>query len=1152
MNRIEIPPKSKESLEPIEFAKRAEELFVVAVQQESEASESIEETSDEKVDLVQQTAGQSPEQVQKIVTQGAMDQVFEWSKGAQDWWSDEETTNIERTGAVIGAVAVVAAIGWAITQAVKGLNKLGNWLSKKLGVSKGKLVISVVAAGLGIAGYKSVTDFVKPSDLMSAYDKDGWDGVKNIIILKAAEKMGKEKWEELQQNFPIDLPDYQEALEMKDEIAEKAREALDKVKESVGGGALGTIVKEVGGEDGFIKKSTKDTKKEMEELSGAAQESAGKFIDKTKDNFEDIDLSDVTDERIKDFAEDPNASTFESLAASLVEDGGEFVIEEGRMFVGMVGGFLFDFQKFVAYRYYHSWKNSAQAAVSDVETPIGAFLVQYFKEAPKYMLLFVTVDQVMNFFRTSKGLHPFKISHGIRDGLLWGVKVPMRMWQAGKLVPVVWRAGKKIIQNVDSFRALPGGVIEFFRGDKVVVKLNVDTGKVQIWGNGKFETLDEKVHPKDVLKLSQGRPVKLDEGRYLFRGVEHYLDESYLDEIEKKTGRVRVEIIQEICETNATSVGEGKIKTPRASVSETPAKPPSAKKIVSETLEEGGESVKGHLPEIEKILKELDIDKKKVASIMAELEKPHWIKAIAGFGEFVGHAAMPAFIAYMAYDLRFGEGEHDPQGTVATHLGFIAAFKLGAAGLKKGGSAKQKLLWGLAGVATPLLGAIGVQIDSVENWVNDLMGMGQFGKVFWNQSENALGVSEFYLANRLLFTGAIGKVLGHNIDKAIRPLMGVALKSTMIQRIRTVFLKEGIKKLATKMGLVLATRGASATAVNAIPVAGQVASVALWLWTAWEVGGIGLAYYKAQKVAGLFDLQGEKDVASISLDEVGARAIADQFNAYKVQTPMKDLEFDKLPSDIKNEFILQYYQELADCEISIRRTDGSSEISHWENGNVKYLKIEVDGEIQELTEEELNTDAAETMPPKQYIPTDIPYADIEAQKGGDALLVDYYNLEFSALRNKTEWSKLDPEVIDTKTIRIARTGMGFDTLIMEREGDQWKLFSEKNEIIFGEGYSFHSALAHGGMLLHSIGFLYDQVHVKKEESWRSVDSSKNPFYISGKAVKYGKDDALDRTVYGREWVDFYTNNLQLDRNDMAADLNRYFAVHAEALELIGD
>ena len=505
--------------------------------------------------------------------------------------------------------------------------------------------------------------------------------------------------------------------------------------------------------------------------------------------------------------------------------------------------------------------------------------------------------------------------------------------------------------------------------------------------------------------------------------------------------------------------------------------------------------------------------------------------------------------------MKYSDAKRDPQNTVAMHVGFMSGAYLAMKGAEKGKTGKQKVLLALVGALTPVLAAFGVQIESVEDWINEKIIAGDFSKAFWNQAEDSLGTMEFYIANRLFFTGAIGKALGSKVDDvALRPLMGMIIKNRVAKKIRDIFIREGVKNIAKRIGIVLATKGASATAVNVVPIAGQVASIGLWLWTAWDLKKIYDMYAKAQKVEALFDSQAEKPAKSVNINETGERSLHDEFESFKQGTPFADLTFATLPPDIRTNFILERYQDLPDCLLTIQREDGSSETSHWMNGNVLYVKIVTGEETIELTEEDLNTEPANVEPPKEFIPIDIPYADLEAaaDHGGEAIMEDYFKMQISNFRKKTEWSKLDPEVVNPKKIIVRRTGMDFDTIVMEREGDKWSLKSEKTDFEFAGNYTFHSGLAYAGLVLHSIGFLYDEVHVEKHTAWQSEDGKMDPFYLDDKEIRFSKDDALDKRLYGRDWVDFYVNNLKLRRESLVVGLNQYFKLHAKELDLIGD
>lgn len=338
-----------------------------------------------------------------------------------------------------------------------------------------------------------------------------------------------------------------------------------------------------------------------------------------------------------------------------------------------------------------------------------------------------------------------------------------------------------------------------------------------------------------------------------------------------------------------------------------------------------------------------------------------------------------------------------------------------------------------------------------------------------------------------------------------------------------------IVKLGQKIGWLVAKRGASAGGASLVPVAGWVVGAGLAIWTAKDVYDISAMVVKARNMKDKHENQSKKAIKDVIIDRRGEESISDmvKINEGKDYKTMTEAEKD----DAK----IKYFEQVARCNITIERDDGSIETYGYAAGNPTYAKIqEKDGTVTELTKEDLNQ--AETWElPNNYKTEKIPYKDLPPDQ-----LMFYYGIQIQKLKIATGWQQLDATVESDKKVTISREQFSHDTISIERQSDNsWQLVSNKKKVKLPGKYDFHGALALAGLALYSMEFLSKEVKEKNDEEWKSEDGTLTPFYSDKDSIIYALDDEMD-TNYIEKWLPFYENNLKLRPSQMVQVLNGYF------------
>lgn len=179
----------------------------------------------------------------------------------------------------------------------------------------------------------------------------------------------------------------------------------------------------------------------------------------------------LTAERLDEFLQAPGLDTLTKLINSLIENEGGVVVKEGKILLLDEAGELFDMSRWLTFQYGDAIGDVLSAGESDPEAVIGAYVFQYLKESPKFMIL----ASGLEFLNLLRGKHASLFVRPLMSGLTWGA------WPLKLIGPA-----KSLITGEVAFaRFTRDGVVFLSKAGVNLARLTTQ-GAVLIWEGGRF------------------------------------------------------------------------------------------------------------------------------------------------------------------------------------------------------------------------------------------------------------------------------------------------------------------------------------------------------------------------------------------------------------------------------------------------------------------------------------------------------------------------------------------------------------------------------------------------------------------------------------------------------------------------------------------
>ncbi len=358
-------------------------------------------------------------------------------QGADNLWQEYQTaSNTEKI--VMGGIAVVGAyLGLKLLKAaIDTVFDLGRWMIDKVNnIRKDsielilKLTLGATAIALVPLLYEAISKGnLSLSDVSNAWDENGAEGVIKLLAEKFPQ--GVKSISDDVKNFIIGIIG-----------ANKFREWFGNIR------LPGT-----------------------EEEPGETEEPP---TDRPDENQPPINFqpSETTADRLKAFFESPSMESFTFLINSLIENEGGVVVSEGKIWLSNEVGELFDLSRWLTLQYFSSVGDVIAAGEEDPEARIGAYIFQYLKETPKFMILASSLE----FINLLRGRHASFVLRPAISALTWGA------WP----IKLIGPAKRLITGEVAFARFTRDGVVFLSRAGVNIAKLTAQ-GSVLIWQGGKF------------------------------------------------------------------------------------------------------------------------------------------------------------------------------------------------------------------------------------------------------------------------------------------------------------------------------------------------------------------------------------------------------------------------------------------------------------------------------------------------------------------------------------------------------------------------------------------------------------------------------------------------------------------------------------------
>ncbi len=367
-------------------------------------------------------------------------------QGVDSLWAQYNQASTAERIVYGGLAAVGAYVGFRILRsAVEGVFNLGSNLLDSISNIREdsislilKLTLGATVIGLIPLLYQGIAaGNLSLSQLFEAWDDDGFEGLLSL----------------LSEHFPEGV------RAMSDDVRDFIRDTIGEERFDTWFGALedGTPVPVVPPIEEPI-----DPEEEPAELPTAAP-------------IEDPQIaftpSDLTNERWNEFVQSPSLETFTLLINSLIENEGGVVVREGQIWLLDEVGELFDLSRWLTFQYGASIGDVVAAGEADPEATIGAYVFQYLRETPKFMVMASSLE----FLNLLRGRHASLFIRLVMNGLTWGAW-PLRL---------VGPAARLITGEAAFARFTRDGVVFLSRSGANLAKLT-GQGAVLLWQGGRF------------------------------------------------------------------------------------------------------------------------------------------------------------------------------------------------------------------------------------------------------------------------------------------------------------------------------------------------------------------------------------------------------------------------------------------------------------------------------------------------------------------------------------------------------------------------------------------------------------------------------------------------------------------------------------------
>lgn len=533
----------------------------------------------------------------------------------------------------------------------------------------------------------------------------------------------------------------------------------------------------------------------------------------------------------------------------------------------------------------------------------------------------------------------------------------------------------------------------------------------------------------------------------------------------------------------------------------------------------------------------------KIDDIMSNLKSRKMLQALPKIIEVAGMAGA----AYFAYDLYTTK---EPEKMVAQHTTFwwVQILTSALLGKKVGPFSKMIVSFGVTIFGDSFLGSS----QYVESILWQIMWAEEFNPAIARSLSETLSAGmSLYTVRNILRKAWVRAAIEWWFDASI----GILGKTLVIlwQKVRTKLIQKMIKSITIKLAVAWARAGS----VSWVPGL----NVAMWIWTGVEAYQLYQMWDKANKVNDMFDKQNKKKITKIwGMNEKTTRNFAD---LYKMEKSVGGIiaDFNSIPEEEKNAYIAEVIADenkmtqIAYCNLTISRDDGSSEEMVFEQWHPKFIKIKANDEEVELNEKDLES-AEKWEAPKDYKVDDLTElykkCDEQGAEGNTIAMFTYVTLALS-LKNKAKWSQADIEPKSSREVLVQRHDSTLPPIIMRRGLDNfWKLETSNNTVL-ATGLTFQASFALANLNLGLVWLVEKKVKTDGDTDWQSENATTVPFQFDGEELEYAKDGAMDiNMLEDGEWLNFYKRNLAIEKSTLTGSLNAYFWSVAKERWLLGN
>ena len=348
-----------------------------------------------------------------------------------------------------GLAAVGAYVGYHVLRsAVEGVFNLGSWLLDRINGVRENSIALILSLTLGttVIGlipllYQGITaGQLSLTDIFDAWDEDGFEGLLSLLTTHFPEGV---------RNMSEDVRDFI----IQTIGAERFEEWF---------GTLDIDELEV---PPVPVVPVPEGKAELTEAPAPVE------VAPVEDPGIDFNPSGLTLERWQAFMAERNLENFTLFINSLIENEGGMVVREGRIWVADEVGELFDLSRWLTFQYGAAIGDVIVAGEADPEATIGAYIFQYLRETPKFIVLASSLE----FLNLLRGRHASLFIRPVMNGLTWGA------WPLRLIGPA-----RSLIAGEAAFAHFTrDGVVFLTRNGANLAKLT-SQGVVLVWQGGRF------------------------------------------------------------------------------------------------------------------------------------------------------------------------------------------------------------------------------------------------------------------------------------------------------------------------------------------------------------------------------------------------------------------------------------------------------------------------------------------------------------------------------------------------------------------------------------------------------------------------------------------------------------------------------------------